>query len=325
MPAATTSCIRVSTIDSSGVPAMVSPRSRIGLPSAASLNSSAIPFDHTPRRVRARRERAPAKAASGAGFTPAERAGGLGGAPLAPPSSMTSGAGFTPAERAGGLGGAPLAPPSSMTSGAGFTPAERAGGLGGAPLAPPSSMTAAGGDADGDLGGRRWVLPEAERVERLVDDDDLGPRRIVAVGPGEAAADRDAPAAGRRGREHVLVAAAAALDAVREVEEREILGTGQAVGVELLLQRLAGGAGEVAEDPGALRPGQAPGRSLARQAHPARGRPRLDHEHLRVDRRARARLADPGQEARPDRHRHHPLDPHIQTYDTPSWGVVVEP
>src|SRR5438093_8571621 len=73
-----------------------------------------------------------ARAASGAGFTPAERAGGLGGAPLAPPSSKRTGAGFTPAERAGGLGGAPLAPPSSKRTGAGFTPAERAGGLGGA-------------------------------------------------------------------------------------------------------------------------------------------------------------------------------------------------
>src|SRR3989449_738954 len=39
------------------------------------------------------------RAASVAGFTPAERAGGLGGAPLAPPRSMTSVAGFTPAER----------------------------------------------------------------------------------------------------------------------------------------------------------------------------------------------------------------------------------
>src|SRR6185295_1683304 len=55
----------------------------------------------------------PQRPASGAGFTPAQRAGGLGGAPLAPPSSFTSGAGFTPAQRAGGLGGAPLAPPSS--------------------------------------------------------------------------------------------------------------------------------------------------------------------------------------------------------------------
>src|SRR5215813_6986744 len=45
---------------------------------------------------------------------PAQRAGGLGGAPLAPPSSMTTVAGFTPAQRAGGLGGAPLAPPSLM-------------------------------------------------------------------------------------------------------------------------------------------------------------------------------------------------------------------
>src|SRR5438067_10986314 len=71
-----------------------------------------------------------ATAASGAGFTPAERAGGLGGAPLAPPSSKRSGAGFTPAERAGGLGGAPLAPPSSKRSGAGFTPAGRAGEAG---------------------------------------------------------------------------------------------------------------------------------------------------------------------------------------------------
>src|SRR5712691_385008 len=72
-----------------------------------------------------------AQAARGAGFTPAERAGGLGGAPLAPPSSMRIGAGFTPAERAGGGGGAPLAPASSMRIGAGFTPAERAGGRGG--------------------------------------------------------------------------------------------------------------------------------------------------------------------------------------------------
>src|SRR5207249_4050483 len=55
-----------------------------------------------------------ATAASGAGFTPAERAGGLGGAPLAPQEpQLRAERDFTPAERAGGLGGAPLAPPSS--------------------------------------------------------------------------------------------------------------------------------------------------------------------------------------------------------------------
>ena len=60
---------------------------------------------------------------SEAGFTPAERGGVLGGAPLTPPSSTKTEAGFTPAERGGGLGGAPLAPPSSTKTEAGFTPA----------------------------------------------------------------------------------------------------------------------------------------------------------------------------------------------------------
>src|SRR2546427_12359407 len=87
-----------------------------------------------------------AQAARGAGFTPAERAGGLGGAPLAPPSSMTSGAGFTPAERAGGRGGREVersetsADPACTTRRGSVAPRN----LGGAPLAPPSSMTTVG-------------------------------------------------------------------------------------------------------------------------------------------------------------------------------------
>src|SRR5262249_23343266 len=70
------------------------------------------------------RPRPKATPASRAGFAPAQRAEGLGGAPLAPPSSWTTVAGFTPAQRAEGLGGAPLAPPSSWTTVAGFTPAQ---------------------------------------------------------------------------------------------------------------------------------------------------------------------------------------------------------
>src|SRR5207245_9134412 len=42
---------------------------------------------HTSRAWGARWHRNESRAASGAGFTPAKRAGGLGGAPLAPPSS----------------------------------------------------------------------------------------------------------------------------------------------------------------------------------------------------------------------------------------------
>src|SRR5439155_12719611 len=134
-----------------------------------------------------------ARAASGAGFTPAERAGGRGGAPLAPPSSKRTGAGFTPAERAGGVGGALLAPPSSKRTGAGFTPPgdakrprkmsggeftspprkTRAGGLGGAPLAPPSSLKPAG----------------FEQVEALVGP---GPRGHAPAAEDEADAEGDA-------------------------------------------------------------------------------------------------------------------------------------
>src|SRR5206468_5796864 len=78
------------------------------------------------------------QAASGAGFTPAKRAGGLGGAPLAPPSSKKTGAGFTPAKRAGGREGREVERSETSANLAYTTRHDSVAPrtLGGAPLAP---------------------------------------------------------------------------------------------------------------------------------------------------------------------------------------------
>ena len=90
------------------------------------VNCSDIFFTVVPRRQ--------PEAASAAGFTPAERAGGPGGAAQHPlEGEAASAGGFTPAERAGGPGGAAQHPlEGEAASAGGFTPAERAGGPGGA-------------------------------------------------------------------------------------------------------------------------------------------------------------------------------------------------
>src|SRR5439155_25995667 len=79
------------------------------------------------------RRPAPGSGESGGGFTPAERAGGRGGAPLAPRSSKRTGARFTrpgAAKRTRAMSGGEFTSPPRK---------RRAGGLGGAPLAPLSS------------------------------------------------------------------------------------------------------------------------------------------------------------------------------------------
>ena len=96
-----------------------------------------------PRNVDRKHQQAPAagrgprqRAASGAGFTPAKRAGGVALARsrgLQQPAA--SAAGFTPAKRAGGVASGSLQRPAA-TGGertAGFTPAKRAGGVALAP------------------------------------------------------------------------------------------------------------------------------------------------------------------------------------------------
>src|SRR5712692_6141410 len=79
------------------------------------------------RTRRGRRERTTEQrttAASGAGFTPAERGGVQGGAPLAPPCSMTERDSLPRSE--GGSRGCAASTPL-LNDGAGFTPAERGG------------------------------------------------------------------------------------------------------------------------------------------------------------------------------------------------------
>src|SRR5207245_3758321 len=87
---------------------------------------------------------------------------------------------------------------------------------------------AAAGDAGRDVECRRRIFSEAQGVERLVDERQLRPPRVVQVGAGESAAHRDHAAARGGGGQHLVLLAAPAVEPFGEEHEGEVAGAGQA-------------------------------------------------------------------------------------------------